>query len=283
MKQVLITKLLTLLIASSCIADVGTKTIEKRPKVVVAVIDTGIDESLMSQPWICKYGHKDFTGAGLKDNHGHGTHIAGLVEQYAKGVVFNIGKNTSKDIDNASADFCVIIIKYYDPKRPNSDNLANTIASFKWAIDQKVDIINYSGGGTSFSKEEYEVVEMALNKGIKFVAAAGNERSDIDKNKYYPAMYDDRIIRVGNLVSDKVTTKVVTSLHLEGLKLVPKEETVIERDIASSSNYGKSINTWEIGTKVLSRLPTKSWGYMTGTSQATAIKSGKIVREMLSK
>jgi subtilisin family serine protease len=283
MKQVLITKLLTLLIASSCIADVGTKTIEKRPKVVVAVIDTGIDESLMSQPWVCKDGHKDFTGAGLKDNHGHGTHIAGLVEQYAKGVVFNIGKNTSKDIDNASADFCVIVIKYYDPKRPNSDNLANTIASFKWAIDQKVDIINYSGGGTSFSKEEYEVVEIALNKGIKFVAAAGNERSDIDKWKYYPAMYDDRIIRVGNLVSDKVTTKVVTSLHLEGLKLIPKEETVIERDIASSSNYGKSINAWEIGTKVLSRLPTKSWGYMTGTSQATAIKSGKIVREMLSK
>lgn len=283
MKKVLLTSLITLLVGASCIADVGIKTVEKRPKVVVAVIDTGIDQSLMSQPWICKNGHKDFTGAGLEDNHGHGTHIAGLVEQYAKGVVFNIGKNTSKDIDNASADFCVIIIKYYDPKRPNSDNLANTIASFKWAIDQKVDIINYSGGGTSFSKEEYEVVETALNKGIKFVAAAGNERSDIDKNKYYPAMYDDRIIRVGNLVSDKVTTKVVTSLHLEGSKLVPKKETIIERDIASSSNYGKSINTWEIGTKVLSRLPTKSWGYMTGTSQATAIKSGKIVREMLSK
>lgn len=283
MKQVLLTSLITLLAGASCIADVGIKTVEKRPKVVVAVIDTGIDQSLMSQPWICKNGHKDFTGAGLEDNHGHGTHIAGLVEQYAKGVVFNIGKNTSKDIDNASADFCVIIIKYYDPKRPDSDNLANTVASFKWAIDQKVDIINYSGGGTSFSKEEYEVVEMALNKGIKFVAAAGNERSDIDKWKYYPAMYDDRIIRVGNLVSDKVTTKVVTSLHLEGLKLTPKEETVIERDIASSSNYGKSINAWEIGTKVLSRLPTKSWGYMTGTSQATAIKSGKIVREMLSK
>lgn len=283
MKRALVTNLLTILVGVSCVADVGIKTIQKRPKVVVAVIDTGIDESLMSRPWICKDGHKDFTGAGIKDNHGHGTHIAGLVEQYAKGVVLTLGKNKPADIDNASADFCIIVIKYFDPKRPNNDNLANTIESFKWAIDQKVDIINYSGGGTEYSKEEYDVVEMALNKGIKVVAAAGNERSNIDKWKYYPAMYDSRIIKVGNLISDRVITTTIATLEIKGIKLAPKKEIIVERDIAPSSNYGDSINAWEIGSGVISRLPGKGWGYMTGTSQATAIKSGKIVREMLSK
>jgi subtilisin family serine protease len=281
MKRALATSLLTLLIV--CVSSVADGDTNKPPKVVVAVIDTGIDESLMSQPWICKEGHKDFTGVGIKDNHGHGTHIAGLVEQYAKGVVLTLGKNKPSDIDDAKADFCIIVIKYYDPKTPNNDNIASTIASFKWAIDRKVDIINYSGGSGDFSKEEFKVVQLALNKGIKIVAAAGNEHSNIDEHKYYPAMYDDRIIKVGNLVSDRVIKRPIITSKLEGLKLVIKKEVLFERDIAASSNYGSSVNAWEIGSGVISRLPTKSWGYMTGTSQATAIKSGKIVREMLSK
>lgn len=244
-------------LASYCVADVGPKIETKQAKVVVAVIDTGIDESLMSKPWLCKSGHKDFTGAGLKDNHGHGTHIAGIVEQYAKDFPLELGsKRVPQDLDKKSADFCIIVIKYYDPK-VSTDNLKNTINSFKWAIEQKVDIINYSGGGTEFSSEEFKQVKIALDKGIKFVAAAGNERSDIDKSKYYPAMYDKRIFIVGNLV------------------------TKHSQDRAPSSNYGKSVNTWEVGTNVMSRLPGATFGYMTGTSQATAVKSGKIVREML--
>ena len=70
-------------------------------------------------------------------------------------------------------------------------------------------------------------------------------------------MYDKRIYIVGNLV---------------------KKDS---RSIANTSNYGEPVNTWEVGTNVLSRLPGKSFGFMTGTSQATAVKTGKIVREML--
>jgi hypothetical protein len=69
-------------------------------------------------------------------------------------------------------------------------------------------------------------------------------------------MYDSRIIIVGNLVDEK------------------------SRTIASSSNYGKSVNAWEKGTDILSRLPG-GYGLMTGTSQATAIRTGKLIRQML--
>lgn len=229
---------------------------KKKKRVMIAVIDTGLAPELMDKNWVCPTGHKDFTGGGLKDNHGHGTHISGIVDQYAKNYIFAGNKNF-RDIDNVDTEYCQIIIKYYDPKIPNLNNLKNTIASFRWAIDQKVDIINYSGGGTSADDDEKALILEALSKGIKVVAAAGNERSDIDKNKYYPAMYDSRIIVVGNLVNSS-------------------------RTIATSSNFGKSVNTWELGTSIMSRLPGDSFGYMTGTSQATAIKSGKLVREMLS-
>jgi len=256
MLRLTLTNIAVLLVSVQVNADVGWARLPRPvPKIIVAVIDTGLDEELMNKNSICKTGHKDFTGMGLKDNHGHGTHISGIIDQYAKNYIFTKGKRPS-DIDIINVNYCQIIIKYYDPKAHGSDNLKNTIQAFRWAIDQKVDVINYSGGGLEYSKEEYKVVVEALDKGIKVVAAAGNERSDIDISKYYPAMYDKRIYIVGNIVGES-------------------------REIAASSNKGKSVNTWEIGTNVLSRLPVNKYGYMTGTSQSTAIKSGKIVREML--
>ncbi len=273
--------LLILLCGQIANADAGWARIPK--KIKVAVIDTGIDEQLLKGNSYCSEGHKDFTDTGLKDNHGHGTHISGIVDQYAKNYIFKGGKRPS-DIDKLQENYCQIIIKYYDPHQGMwADNLRQTIKSFKWAIEQKVDIINYSGGGTDFSQDEKQVIEEALSKGIKVVVAAGNEHCDLkgdcneyerdgdivlkDKkgkpilkkkraNTYYPALYDDRIYVVGNLVGP-------------------------DRKIASTSNYGDAVKYWEIGTNVLSRLPNMSYGYMTGTSQATAIKTGKLVREML--
>ena len=78
---------------------------------------------------------------------------------------------------------------------------------------------------------------------------------DLEVKPYYPAMHDLRIYVVGNITKDNT--------------------------IVTSSNRGKGVNSWEVGYQVLSRLPGQSYGYLTGTSQATAIKTGKLVREML--
>jgi subtilisin family serine protease len=273
--------LVILLTASVSFADAGMKVSRSQldlPKIIkVAVIDTGIDPSFLEHKTdysLCESGHKDFTATAslfselkedITDHHGHGTHISGIIDQYAKDFIL-IKNGSGKDLAKHKVAYCQIILKYYDPKILNTDNLKNTIAAFRWAIDQKVDIINYSGGGTEFSQAEHDVVMEALSKGIKVVAAAGNEHSNIDKHKYYPAMYDKRIYVVGNLVKP----------------IVKKPSSKRDDDIAPSSNWGLSVNTWELGTNVISRLPAQVFGYMTGTSQATAIKSGKLVREMLS-
>lgn len=177
----------------------------------------------------------------LQDNHGHGTHIAGIIG--AKAV-------NGKGYRGISQDVSLMILKYYDPKVAGTDNLKNTVASIKYAVKMGANIINYSGGGTEFSQEEHDAIVEAEKKGILFVAAAGNERSNSDQFRYYPADYG-----LSNIIS-------VTAID-------PSTE------VLSSSNYGtETVDIAAPGQDILSLLPGSSYGKMTGTSQATAFVSG---------
>lgn len=183
----------------------------------------------------------------LTDNHGHGTHIAGIIGAKA-------GNN--KGISGIAPEVSLMILKYYDPKIPGGDNLKNTIAAIHYAVDKGANIINYSGGGTEYSQEEKNAIMEAEKKGILFVAAAGNERSNSDQFKYYPADYG-----LSNIIS-------VTAID-------PSTE------VLSSSNYGtETVDLAAPGQNILSCLPGNAYGYMTGTSQATAFVSGAAVLVM---
>lgn len=264
----ILTTSLVLLFASNSYADVRFASTLKRPvkrkQVVIAVIDTGIDDKLIDSKTLCKEGHEDFTGSGLTDHDGHGTHISGIIDQYAKDYIFNNNIDHDEAIEQIDINYCQIIFKYFDPTKPNTNTIKNTVNSFKMAIARGVDIINYSSGGLEFSEEEHDIVIAAINQGIIVVAAAGNERSELmekgkggPRNHYYPAQYDPRIYVVGNL------------------------ESFRPRIVAPTSNYGKLVNMWEVGTKVFSRGKADTWVSSTGTSQAAAIKSGKLIHDML--
>jgi thermitase len=241
--------------------------------VIIAVIDTGIDinhEDLKNNLWVNKgetgldskgrdmrnngvdddgngyvddvHGWNFVSGnSRLNDNHGHGTHIAGIIGAEA---------SNKKGISGITPNVSLMILKYFDPKVPNTDNLKNTIASIHYAIKMGAHIINYSGGGVEYSQEEFEAVQAAEKKGILFVAAAGNERSNSDQNHYYPADYS-----LKNIIS-------VTAID-------PTTE------VLASSNYGVlTVDIAAPGQNILSCLPNNSYGLMTGTSQATAFVSG---------
>ncbi len=146
-----------------------------------------------------------------------------------------------------------MILKYYDPTVTNSDNLKNTIKSIHYCVKMGAQVINYSGGGTEYSKDEFEAVQKAEQAGILFVAAAGNERSNSDQHHYYPADY-----HLTNIIS-------VTALD-PSLEVLP------------SSNYGvETVDLAAPGQNILSTLPGNSYGFMTGTSQATAFVTGAAV------
>lgn len=177
----------------------------------------------------------------LKDNHGHGTHVAGIVG--AEG-------GNGIGISGVSPHVSLMILKYYDPKARANDNLNNTVKAIRYAVQMGAKIINYSGGGTDFSKDEFAAVKEAQLRGILFIAAAGNERSNSDISHYYPADYD-----LDNIIS-------VTAIN-------PSAE------VLASSNYGQlSVHIAAPGEGIFSTLPDGKYGIMTGTSQATAFVSG---------
>lgn len=217
----------------------------------VAVIDTGFDSEsdwasilktykYMRKPKLCTYGHQDFTGFGLQDHNGHGTHIASTIAFNAK-----------------DSNYCLIILKFFD-KIENSDYAQlNTILALKRAIELKVDMINYSAGGNTRSAEECDVIKNALDLGITVVTAAGNEANNINVLPYYPAMCDSRI-------------KVVANIKYNG-------------DYHTTSNYSDGgpmsrLLYKEIGDHVLGLTPNNTVGFMTGTSQAAAIFTGKTIQ-----
>jgi major intracellular serine protease len=179
MKDLLKLILLAILLAgiSFFIGD----TVAKAETIRVAVIDTGFDfdskwsNSNLDKPKLCKDGHKDFTKTSVKDNHGHGTHIASLI---AKG---------NKDID-----YCLVILKFFN-KEPTEPTLLAEIKALTYAINLKVDIINLSLSGNVHSRLECFLISKALDMGIKVVVAAGNEGINISRGKSYPAMCDKRI------------------------------------------------------------------------------------------
>jgi subtilisin family serine protease len=219
---------------------------KKNKEIIVAVVDTGIQgDHAFLQNNIYVPGKKasstqfgvDFSGEKVTfaptDAHGHGTHVAGIVKS-----IFPEVK--------------ILALKYYNPKASGQANLDATIKALQYAVDHNVDVINYSGGGPEASVEELRVLKQAEKKGILVIAAAGNERSNIDekRNAYYPASYGlSNIITVG--------------AHDDELNII------------SSSNYGK--NTVDIaapGHRIRSAIPGNGAGYMTGTSQATAFVTG---------
>lgn len=226
-------------------AAVVKREICNAPPLRIAIIDTGFGfQGLGDASKLCKFGHRNFSdnndfnsNLGTKDavpvdHHSHGTNIAGVIDKFAKG-----------------ENYCLVIIKFYDPLAPTTNNLEATVKAFKYAKSLKVDIVNYSAGGVDFSPSEEKAVKEYLNSGGKLVAAAGNESSDVTQKPYYPAMYDRRIVSVGNL--DPYTESP-----------------------ARSSNYGTKVSRWEIGTQTANGITE------TGTSQAAAVATGKIIKSM---
>jgi len=248
--------------------------IAKKKPVVVAVIDTGADishQALKDSLWVNKgeigkdsqgrdkasngidddnNGYIDdlsgwnFIGENnnLSDHHGHGTHVSGIV----------LGKSHPAVLDQLNLPIKIMVLKYFDPKMDFTKTIDYTVKAIEYAINNGADIINYSSGGYVYSRQEKAAIQKAKDKGILFVTAAGNEGQDIDKKSYYPAKYGlTNIISVAALDKNKQRIK--------------------------SSNYGRTVNAEAVGKNVMSAVPGGGYKEMTGTSQATASISRKMV------
>ena len=227
------------------------------PSVIVAIIDTGIDPNhtqLTQEIWkdpeskeTLIYGWNFVTNRpNPKDENGHGTHISGIIRSvvYPKHSKFAFPRKVS-----------LMPLKYYAEGSVGSINLEHSVKAIYYAIDHGAKIINYSGGGPGFSREEFLAIQKAQAHGVLIVAAAGNEKQDTDleENFYYPSAY--RAHGLTNIISVAATDQ--------------------NNKLLTSSNWGhKNVDVAAPGEKIYSTLPNNRYGTMSGTSQATAFVSG---------
>ena len=235
-------------------------TVPCNQRIVVAVIDTGIDyshpalrNSLWKNPEEIENNGIDDDGNGYvddvfgwdfvdndaipQDDHGHGTHVSGIISALTGSF-------------QSCSKVSLMVIKYYDANAAGQKNLENTIKAFRYAVQNHAAIINYSGGGSEYSEIEHKIIAEAREKGILVVAAAGNEKQNTDIYGYYPASYD-----LSNIISVAAITKT--------------------KKLVVSSNYGvENVDVAAPGKNIYSTLPHHRYGYMTGTSQAAAYVTG---------
>lgn len=232
--------------------------------VLVAVIDTGVNHThqdlkeniwtneteLNGQPGVDDdnngyvddiHGYDFANNDGdPKDDHGHGSHCSGTIG--AKG-------NDGLGIVGVNWNVKIMGVKFLDAEGGGS--LANAIKSIDYATKMGAKIMSNSWGGGGYSKALEESIEKANAAGALFVAAAGNESNNNDKNPSYPANYN-----VPNIIS-------VAAIDNQG-------------KLASFSNYGtKTVHLAAPGVNIYSSLSgDKEYDSWSGTSMATPHVSG---------
>jgi len=141
------------------------------PGMRVAVIDSGIDAG--HPEFVGRIAAaQSFVGGTVRDNHGHGTFIAGLIAA---------SLNNGEGIAGMAFPAQLLVAKVV-----RSDGVVPLDAearAIRWAVDNHARVINLSLGGVrdpldpgrdSFSPLEASAVEYAVRKGVVVVASVGN-------------------------------------------------------------------------------------------------------------
>jgi len=161
-------------------ADWAWNTTTGSSEVLVAVVDTGIyywHEDLAANYAPLGYDWVNMDDDPL-DDHGHGTHCAGIIAAVLNNAVGIAGL----------AQVRIMAEKVLDSWGYGYwDWVANGIVH---ATECGAKIISMSLGGYGYSKLVHEAVKYAYDNGVLIIAAAGNDNTNM---KVYPAGYDEVI------------------------------------------------------------------------------------------
>lgn len=232
--------------------------------IVVAVIDTGVDYNhpdLQNNIFVNTKedpsNGKDNDGNGfVNDIHGwnfegknndpmddnrHGTHCSGT-----------IGAEGGNGVGTAGVNWHVSIMPIKFLSASGSGSLDDAVESINYATMMGVKIMSNSWGGGGYSQAMFDAIKKAHDKGILFVAAAGNDGGNNDSRPSYPASYE-----LDNVISVAATDN---------------------RDQKPTwSNYGANkVHLAAPGVSVYSTVPVSKGSYdsLSGTSMACPHVSG---------
>ncbi len=234
-----------------------------RSEIIVGVIDTGIDYNhpdLAANMWknpgeipnnnrdddnngyvddVYGYDFVNRDGDPMDDNR-HGTHVAGTIGAVG---------NNDKGIVGVNWTVRLMALKFLSAS--GSGSTADAAEAIIYAADNGAMLTSNSWGGGGESQTLKDAIQYAQDKGLLFIAAAGNESKDNDgPNPNYPSSYTNE-----SIIAVAAST---------------------DRDVlASFSNYGKtSVDLAAPGEDIYSTTPGNRYEYLSGTSMATPHVAG---------
>ena len=245
--------------------------------VVVAVIDTGINyvhpdlaANMFRNAADCNNDGIDDDGNGfvddcygvnvystnhspfVNDDNGHGTHVAGTIGAVGNNTVGVVGINWTTKLLG-----CKFMGLIGEGSTADAIECLDYVAMMK---DRGVNIVatNNSWGGGGYSQALRDAIDSHRQRGILFVAAAGNDAANNDTLQTYPCSFD-----VPNILC------VAATNASDGL--------------SSFSNYGKNtVHLGAPGENILSTVPPifpfdiSGYDAFSGTSMATPHVTGAV-------
>ncbi len=218
------------------------------PKIIVAVIDSGVDyrhPDLKDNMWTREGQHGyDFyeNDTDPLDMENHGTHVAGTIAGIGNNGVGVVGVTWKAQI---------MALRFLGPD--GSGATSDAVKCIDWAVNNGAHILCNSWGGPDSSPELAEAVARAERKGVLFVAAAGNTGGTGNNNDLrpsYPAsLSQTNVISVGAIDENNAR--------------------------GSFSHYGKqSVDIGAPGVQILSTVRNEKYDTYSGTSMAAPHVAG---------
>lgn len=163
---------------SQIFAEIGWNITSGNEDVPIAILDSGADPNHEDLKERITHGYNAFKDDGeFYDEHGHGTHVAGIIAA---------ATNNVKGIAGVSWFNPILPVKVLNE---NAEGTAFEVANgIRWATDHGAKVINMSLGDTFDSKIMYDAIRYAYKNDVVLIAAAGNDNVD---TPMYPAAYDE--------------------------------------------------------------------------------------------
>lgn len=177
----------------------------------------------------------------VKDSHGHGTHVAGIIA----------ANKTPKGMTGIAPECNLHIYKVLDNNgNGNFDTISNAL---EHAINQgEIDIVNMSLGGSENNQRMHDLIKKANEKGICIVCASGNEANGDDGSvdEYsYPGFFQESI-ETGSIE--------------------------INDSMSKFSNSNANLDVVSYGGNITSCYPNDKYATTSGTSQSSPLISGAL-------
>lgn len=222
----------------------------EKKDVVVAVIDTGFDlnHSFMEEQNLVsridkRYKNVTNNSDDISDKHksqvtsdiiGHGTWVGSVI------------------LDATPDNVKILPIKVEDSNGEDM-YMSAFYDAIQYSIDNNVDVINISIGGSSLGDSTMsKLVKAALDKNITIIAASGNDGKDMQNT--YPAALDG-VFSVGALQTNLIKHDAVTDQIFDPSYKQARNSTKDNLSKAEFSNFGAMLDFTAPGKDILCMIP----------------------------